>query len=556
MTDPSFTAVSNGPTESASSNGAGHFDADWAVIGSGFGGSVSALRLAEKGYSVRVLEAGRRYEDEDFAKTTWNLRRFIWLPRLGLRGIMRITLYKDVGILSGAGVGGGSLVYANTLYVPGAPFFRSAEWPAGADWQQELAPHYDTAKRMLGATEIPFETDADRLLREVAEDLGVADTYSRPTVSVFFGEPGRTVEDPYFGGQGPPRTGCTRCGACMVGCRYGAKNTLRKNYLHLAERLGVQIEAERTVIDVRPLAHGGYAVTSRRSGAWIRPREHTITARGVVFAAGALGTNLLLRRCKEAGSLPHLSERIGHRVRTNSEALVAATAPKGRFDFDNAIAITSSIYPSSDTHIENVSYGRAGDSMALLFTLLTGAGTRLTRPARWAGQMLRHPLIALRRTIPKGWSERTIILLVMQTLDNSLRLKPWRLGRGVFLQTEQDPDNPNPTYIEAANRAATALAERMEGVAQSNVGEALLNTPFTAHILGGAVMADSPERGVVDRDQRVFGYQRMLVCDGSVVPANPGVNPSLTITALAEHAMAAVPERDSSLPARTAPASG
>jgi cholesterol oxidase len=306
------------------------FDVDWVVVGSGFGGSVSSLRLAEKGASVRVLESGRRFEDHDFARSTWNLRKFLWAPRLGLRGILRFWVFKDVVILCGSGVGGGSLVYANTLYVPPRAFFEAREWSELADWEDELAPHYDEAKRMLGARDIPFEGDADRLMRELGGDLGVADTYRRPTIGVYFGdEPGKTVPDPFFDGAGPDRAGCIRCGRCMVGCPHNAKNTLVKNYLWLAERLGVRIDAERTVVDVRPLGaedgSDGYEVTHVRSGAWFRKQRTTIRARGVVLAAGAVGTNLLLRRCKERGSLPRVSERLGTKVRTNSEALLART---------------------------------------------------------------------------------------------------------------------------------------------------------------------------------------------------------------------------------------
>jgi len=521
------------------------FDYDWLVVGSGFGGSVSALRLSEKGYRVGVIEAGRRYEDDDFAKTTWNLRRFLWAPAIGLRGTLRIWVFKDVAILAGCGVGGGSLVYANTLYVPPRAFFEAPEWHGVADWESELAPHYEQAERMLGAVDVDFDTSADRLLREVGEQLGVADTYRRPKVGVYFGKPGETVADPFFGGRGPARTGCVRCGSCMVGCRHGAKNTLMKNYLYLAEAEGARIVPDRTVMDVRPLGaadgRDGYAVTSVRSGAWFRRREQTLTARGVVFAAGAVGTNFLLRRCKEASSLPRLSERLGEAVRTNSEALLAVTAKDDRYDFADSIAITSSIYPDDVTHVENVTYGRGGDAMSLLFTLLTEGGTRLTRPLRWIGQILRHPINSVRLAWPRKWSQRTIILLVMQTLNSSLRLRPVKIGKRVLLQTEQDPDNPNPTYIPAANKAAEVLAERMGGMAQSNVTEAILNTPATAHILGGAVIGADPEHGVIDPRQRVFGYENLLVCDGSAVPANPGVNPSLTITALAERAMTHVP---------------
>jgi cholesterol oxidase len=525
------------------------FDYDWIVVGSGFGGSVSTLRLTEKGYRVCVLEAGRRFEDDDFAKSAWHTRKFLWFPRLGSRGIMRVYIFKDVAILAGCGVGGGSLVYANTLYVPPRAFFEADEWRDMQDWEASLAPHYTEAKRMLGAAEVPFETDADHLFRDLAEDLGVAHTYGRPTVSVFFGEPGETVPDPYFGGAGPDRTGCTRCGACMVGCRYGAKNTLVKNYLWFAERGGAEIRPDRQVIDIRPLgaADGsdGYAVTSVHPGAWFRKRRETITARGVVVAAGAIGTNSLLRHCKDLKSLPAISDRLGDTVRTNSEALLAVTARKDDYDFANSVAITSSIYPDDVTHIENVTYGNAGDAMGLLFTLLTEGGTRITRPLKLLGQIFGHPIRALRLTWKRGWARRTVILLVMQTLNSSMKLVPYRVGRRkILLQTRQDPDNPNPTWIPVANRAAELLAARMGGTAQTNLPEAVLNTPATAHILGGAVIGPDPERGVVDAHHRVFGYENLLVCDGSVVPANPGVNPSLTITALAEHAMTAVPVAD------------
>jgi cholesterol oxidase len=523
------------------------YDYDWIVIGSGFGGSVSALRLSEKGYRVGVLESGRRFEDDDYAKSAWSFRRFIWLPQLGMRGIMRFFVFKDVVILAGCGVGGGSLVYANTLYVPPRDFFRSPEWAGLQDWQTALAPHYDEAKRMLGATPVAFDTDADRLLREVGEAMGVADTYGRPTVGVFFGEPGVTVPDPYFGGEGPRRAGCIRCGACMVGCRFNAKNTLVKNYLYLAERKGTEIHPERTVLDVQPLraedGSDGYAVTAVRSGSWVRRDRTTLTARGVVFSAGAVGTNILLRRCKAAGSLSRISERLGEVVRTNSEALLAVTATEDRYDFADSIAITSSIYPDEFTHIENVTYGRAGDAMSVLFTMLTGAGTRVTRPLRWLAEIFKSPRKAIRLVLPNKWSQRTMILLVMQTLNNHMRLRPVGTGRKGLLQTEQDRDNPNPTYIAAANEAAEILAQKMGGIAQSNLPEALFNTPATAHILGGAIIAPDPQRGVVDMHQRVFGYENLMVCDGSVVPANPGVNPSLTITALAEHAMTHVAPR-------------
>jgi cholesterol oxidase len=525
----------------------GQYDYDWVVIGSGFGGSVSALRLSEKGYKVAVVECGRRFEDKDFPKSTWDLRRYFWAPRLGLRGIFRLTPFKDVSILSGSGVGGGSLGYANTLYEPPSKFFKDPQWGDLADWEKELTPHYDEAKRMLGVVNVETDDASDDLLREYGEHLGVGDTYTKTPVGIFFGEAGKTVPDPFFGGEGPDRTGCTLCARCMVGCPVGAKNTLVKNYLWLAENRGAEVIPDRMVTEIRPLgaADGsdGYAIVSERSGMIPGRGKRTITARGVVVAAGALGTNKLLQRCRLGGALPKISSRLGELVRTNSEMILAVTVPEDYpEDLTKRVAISGSIYPDPDTHIETVSYGKAGDSMGMLYTLLVGDGTRVTRPLKLLGQILRHPGRFAKLLWPKGWSRRTIILLVMQTLDNAIALRPKRLPSGnVLLQTEQDPEKPNPTFIPVANEAAEWLAERTGGVAQSSVTEALFNVPTTAHILGGAVIGHGPEDGVVDGNQRVFGYENLLVCDGSAVPANVGVNPSLTITALAEHAMAAVP---------------
>jgi cholesterol oxidase len=523
-------------------------ETDWLVIGSGFGGSVSALRLAQKGYSVGVLEAGRRFGDDELPKSAWDLRRYWWIPRLGMRGIFRLTIFKDVAIVSGAGVGGGSLVYANTLYRAPARFYEDPQWRDLADWRVALAPHYAEAERMLGV--VPYDVDdpADDHLRAFAEEIGVGHTYAKTRVGVFLGAPGETVADPYFGGDGPDRTGCTRCGRCMVGCPVGAKNTLVKNYLWFAERAGARIMPERTVIDIRPLgaADGadGYAVTTERSGAWLRRDRRTHTARGVVVAAGALGTNRLLAGCRLNGSLPRLSDRLGELVRTNSEAILAVTLPPGGPDISHRVAITGSIYPDAHTHIETCVYGEAGDGVSGLFTLLTGAGTRVTRPLKLAAAAVRHPLLLARTLNPRGWSKRTIIVLVMQSLDNAiaLRARPGRRGR-VRLTTEQDPERPNPTFIPIANRFAQWLAERTGGIAQSSIMEAAANIPSTAHILGGAVIGADARSGVVDARQRAFGYENLLVCDGAAMPANVGVNPSLTITALAEHALSHVPQK-------------
>ena len=535
---------------SSPSDSAG-FDYDWIIIGSGFGGSVSALRLAEKGYRVAVLECGRRFEDDEFAQSTWRLHRYFWAPRFGLRGVMRLTLFKDVFIASGCGVGGGSLGYANTLYVPDADsFYQDPQWASLADWRSELAPYYATAEHMLGVTDYGPMGAADHLIERLADDLGVSSTFRPTRVGVFLGEPEVTVPDPYFGGDGPDRTGCKRCGSCMIGCRVGAKNTLMKNYLWFAERAGATVIPHRMVTDIRPLGaldgSDGYSVDSRHSGSWIRTRKSTLTARGIIVAAGALGTSKLLLTCKDRGSLPNLSAQLGHLVRTNSESILAVSAPRGSHDFSNSVAISSSIYPDPHTHIEPVTYGRGGDAMSLLSTLLVGDGTRLTRPLKFLGQVLRHPLRFARLCWPVGWSSRTFLVLVMQSRDNAIRIEGRRrfLRRGLRFQTVQNDDRPNPTFIPIANEAAERIAGYMGGVAQSSVTEALFNVPTTAHLMGGAAIGESADTGVVDATHHAFGYENLLVVDGSAIPANVGVNPSLTITALAERAMDRIPPRE------------
>jgi cholesterol oxidase len=523
------------------------FDFDWLVIGSGFGGSVSALRLTEKGYSVGVLECGRRFADDEFPRSTADLKRYFWRPHLGMKGIFRLTFFKDVSVVSGCGVGGGSLGYACTLYVPPRQFFEDRQWAGMGDWETALAPHFAEAQRMLGVVQNPHDDPADQLLRELGDELGVGDTYKKTPVGIYFGEPGKTVPDPYFGGEGPERTGCLLCGRCMVGCVHGAKNTLVKNYLYFAEKLGARVMAERTVTDIRPLGSpdgaDGYEVESVRSGAWLRKDRQVHRARGVVVAGGPLGTNKLLQRCRLEGSLPRISPRLGELVRTNSEAVLTVTVPEDYADdLIKRVAISSSIYPDPHTHIETVTYGNDGDSMHRLYTLLVGDGTRLTRPLKLLAQMLLHPRRLAKVLFPKHWSRRTIIILVMQTLDNAIALRPRKGPFGsLWLQTEQDPERPIPTFIPIANEAAEWFAKRTGGIAQSAVTEALFNVPTTAHILGGAVIAPDAERGVVDARQRVFGYENLLVCDGSAIPANVGVNPSLTITALAEHAISQIP---------------
>jgi cholesterol oxidase len=529
------------------------FDHDVVVVGSGFGGAVAALRLAEKGYGVHVYESGRRFEDHDFARTSWDLRRYLWAPRLGCFGVQRIHRLRDVVLLAGAGVGGGSLNYANTLYVPPSGFFRDPQWRDITDWQAELAPHYETASRMLGVVTNPCDGPVEQVMRQVAGDLGVADTFRRTPVGVFFGRPGERVPDPYFGGDGPERTGCTQCGNCMVGCRVGAKNTLMKNYLALAERRGARIEPMRTVTSVRPVdpaqPERGYRVTTEATGAWLRKDRRTVTAGQVVLAAGAWGTQQLLQTMRVRGQLPHLSPRLGELTRTNSEALGGAMtvrAPRG-VDLTRGVAITSSFHPDADTHVENCRYGRGSNMMGLLATILVPGDGRVPRPLQFVAQAVRRPVAFARSLSVRRWSERTVIGLVMQSLDNSLTVSPRRgLLGGVRLTSRQGHGEPNPTWIPSGHRALRQLAVRLgerTGVPATpggSLGEAL-NVPMTAHFLGGVVIGSSRDRGVLDPYHRVWGYPGLHVVDGSAVSANLGVNPALTITAQAERALSLWP---------------
>lgn len=521
-------------------------DYDFVVVGSGFGGSVSALRLSEKGYRVAVLEMGKRWRPEDFPESNWDLRRFLWMPRLALHGIQQITLLPHVVVLHGAGVGGGSLVYANTLVVPPEPVLRDPRWPPGVDWAATLAPHYATARRMLGATLAPQVFPADELLRDVVEEVtGRGATFRRHEVGVFFGAAGERAPDPYFGGRGPERTGCTLCGACMTGCRTGAKNTLDRNYLHLAEALGCEIHPETRVTDLRPAAGGGWEVEAERSTSVRAGRDRRVyRAGGVILAAGALGTVRLLLSCKARGSLPRLSAQLGNLVRTNSEALVGAVAPDDRIDFSRGIAITSGVDADDHTHMEIVRYGKGHDAMGALVTPLTPDRPPWPRWLRWLGGLLRHPLRALRVHRLRGWATRTAIVLVMQPLDSYLRLRLRRGLGGPALTSAVEAGPRPPTSIPLADRIAQRLAARIGGLPGSNVLEVLGNRSSTAHILGGAVIAADPGQGVCDAQGRVFGHEGLWVADGAAVPVNLGVNPSLTITALAEHVMAGIPRKE------------
>ncbi len=513
-------------------------DYDVLIIGSGFGGSVAAMRLTEKGYRVGVLEAGKRWTADTLPKTNWDARRFFWFPRLGLRGIQRISLLKDVMILSGAGVGGGSLVWANVCYRPHEAFYSDPQWGEVADWKDELAPFYDQAERMLGVEENPTETNADRVMKEVAAHFGVEDTFRPTPVAVYFGEKNVEVPDPYFGGEGPSRTGCKQCGGCMVGCRFNAKNTLSSNYLYMAEAHGADILPQHQVTNVVPLEAGGYRVSTERPGAWFNKRPKKYTATHVVFSAGALGTSKLLLRLKE-GSLPGLSDRLGYQFRTNSEAILGASASDSKVDYSEGVAITSSIHPEPHTHVEPVRYPVGSNSMGLLTTILVDGGGRVPRWLRFLGAAVTRPLKLIRAMNLRHWSERTVILLVMQSLDNSLRL----FRKNGRFTTTPDQGRPTPTYIPIANEAAKVAAETMGGDPGSTFNEALFDIPLTAHILGGAPVGATVAEGVIDPYHRVFGYEGLHVVDGAAIGANLGVNPSLSITAMAERAMALWPNK-------------
>jgi cholesterol oxidase len=531
-----------------SAPGSQPFDFDFIIIGSGFGGSVSALRLAEKGYSVAVLERGKRWRTEDFPKTSWNVRKFLWAPLLRCFGIQAITTLRDVLIFHGCGVGGGSLVYANTLLVPPDEVFEDPRWRSLGPWKQDLAEHYATAQRMLGATTAICPTESDHLLREIAHDMGRGETYHPTQVGVFFGEPGKTVPDPYFDGRGPERAGCVQCGGCMVGCRHNAKNTLDKNYLYLAEALGVQVIPETEVLDIRELAGGGYEIHTRKITDWLVKRRHTFRARGIVLAGGVLGTVPLLLKCRQRGSLTRLSDQLGSYVRTNSEALVGATSRRNDIDYSRGIAIASGFWPNPDTHIEMVRYGKGQDFMGMLTTVLVGGGPPWPRPLRWLAEVVRHPLRALRAAIPFGWARRTGILLVMQLLPNHMSL---RLARRWFWPFSKRVDSvwqsseQVPKYFPIANDVAQRLADKMDGHPGSMMPEVLFNLTSTAHILGGCPMGADASQGVIDRYGRAYGYDNFYVADGSVVPVNLSVNPSLTICALAEWIADHIPAKNS-----------
>ncbi|HXB70472.1 MAG TPA: GMC family oxidoreductase [Candidatus Acidoferrales bacterium] len=532
-------------------------DFDFIVVGSGFGGSVSAHRLTEKGYRVAVMEMGRRWTPQNLPGTNWLLWRWIWRPGLGLRGFFNIDPFRHAMIMHGCAVGGGSITYANTCLIPGDSIWESGSWVGLADWKAEMPRHYETAVRMLGVVENRIMGPADRILQRAAEEHGVGHTFYRTKVAVFEGPegepPGRTYPDPYFGGKGPERTSCIGCGGCMMGCRYGAKNTLDQNYLYLAEKAGARVFAETKVVDVRPLGGGcggsadgnnGYEVFTVPS-TFMPGGRHRFTCRGVIFAASALGTLDLLFRLKEKGSLPGISGQLGNRVRTNAESLIGVRVPGSREDLSKGVAIGSGFYLDQYTHIEATRYPAGSDAMGLLATVLTGGQPGRKRILLWlkllAGSLLRHPVRTVRSLHPFGWARESLILLCMQTLDGHISMRLGRPWFWPFRRVLQSHGQRIPTFIPQANEFARKLALAIGGTPISMVTEILFDVPGTAHILGGCPIAPSADQGVVDGRNRLFGYRNLYVCDGSVIAANLGVNPSLTICALTERAMSFIP---------------
>ncbi len=519
------------------------FDHDWVIIGSGFGGSVSALRLVEKGYDVCLLEAGKRMGPDDFPQSNWNVKRWLWAPALGCQGLFQMQFFKHVTVLAGAGYGGGSLTYANTLPIPKQGFFKSPSWGELADWESELMPHYQTARRMLGAVPTPFLTPPDQLLKEIATERGAPERFESTHVAVYFDNPGKTVPDPFFGGKGPARTGCIRCGACMTGCKHGAKNTLDKNYLYLAEQQGLKISDESKVTRILPREGGGYTLEYAKGDATER-----VSARQVIVAAGALGTNkLLLRQKADPDALPRLSDALGTQVRTNSESLIFVTVKDRQQDLSKGIAIGSIYQIDDNSHLEVVRYGEgSGFFRTMQMPHVGGYSPGPIKLLRAFLLCMLHPIKMLRALFVGDWAKSTIILLYMKTAEGTLRFK---LGRSLFtgfrhgMVTELEGGDAPTASIPEATELAEAFAEKTGGIPFSGFTETLFNIPTTAHILGGCTMGTNAERGVIDAEHRVFGYDGLYIIDGSTISANPGVNPSLTITALAERAMSLIPAK-------------
>ena len=518
------------------------FDYDYVIIGSGFGGSVSALRLAEKGYRVLVIEKGKWLRANDFPKTNWNLKRWLWLPALRFFGLFKLTFFKHVTVLSGVGVGGGSLVYANTLPVPKKKFFQSPTWSHLADWETELMPFYAVAEKMLGTSVNPRLEVGDLALQKLAAEIGREKTFEATHVAVFFGESGKTVPDPYFDGKGPERAGCTFCGGCMLGCRFNAKNTLDKNYLHLAQALGATIMAESLVEDVRPIesmdGRDGYEVSWRSSTTFFK-KAGGVRCRGVVFAGGVLGTVPLLLKLKKT-SLPRLSDMVGRKVRTNSESLLGVTTFDKENVFSDGIAIGSILHTDENSHLEPVRYSSGSGFWRLLGAPVAFGSWWGIRFLRAIGGFFKEPVRSLRAYFVSDWSKYTQILLFMQTIDSTLRFT-----RGRFGMKSRMENGPAPTaFVPEAGILAEKYSEIVNGKPMALLTETVFGIPTTAHILGGSPMGADSSEGVIDRDNRIFGYENMFICDGSMISANPGVNPSLTITALSERAMSKIPRKE------------
>lgn len=533
---------------------------DYVIVGSGFGGSVSAMRLVEKGYRVLVLERGKRYRDQDFARSNWIVWKYLWAPALRCFGILQISPFREVVVLHGSGVGGGSLGFANVMMQPDDETFDQPAWRNLMDWKTVLGPHYQTARRMLGVAPNPRLGPADHVMKEIAEELGMGDTFRTTEGAIFYGPPGMETPDPYFNGEGPDRTGCIHCGACMVGCRHNAKNHLMKNYLYLAEKWGARIWSECEARDIRPLPHGQpdgarYELVYRSSTAWPRKPERSVRARNIILSAGALGTMRLLFRCREiTASLPKISPRLGDLVRTNSEALLGVLSRDFRQDYSKGISITSIFHADPVTTVEPVRYPAGSSLMRFLTGPLVESGKNpLHRFLHTLGQIILHPVDFARTHILPGWAQRTTILLVMQNIDNRIRL---RLGRSLFtlwkqnLVSKPDEECTIPGKIEIGHQVARRYAEKIGGLPAGSINESLFNIPMTAHILGGCPIGRDEGEGVVGVDFQVHNYPGLYAIDGSVMPGNPGVNPSLTITALAEYAMTCIPPRPG---ARTRP---
>lgn len=517
------------------------FDYDYIIIGSGFGGSVSALRLSEKGYKVLVIEKGKWYQSKHFAKTNWNFRKWFWMPAIRFFGIMKLTVFRHVAILSGTGVGGGSLVYANTLPVPKSTFYKTGTWAKLNDWENALKPYYAIAYKMLGATPNPELFDGDLALKKLAEERNISHQFEPTKVAVYFGEPGVEVDDPYFGGKGPKRTGCIHCGGCMTGCRYDAKNTLDKNYLYFAQQEGAKILAEQEVIDVIPIGEkdgsDGYQVEIKSSTKFIKKKKK-ITAKGIVFSGGVMGTIKLLLKLKRNGSLPLLSEKTGEEVRTNNETLISVSSLKKDVNVSKGIAIGSILHVDKNTHLEVCRYSEGSGAWKLLHLPLSEGNTILKRITNSILNMIKSPIRYLKSYWLNSWSKKTVILLFMQSVDSTINFKRGWFGQMVSKLGNGQP--PSPDIPESA-RLTKEYADVINGNPTTFALETLAGIPSTAHILGGAVMAENSTEGVIDKHNKVFGYQNMMVIDGSMISANPGVNPSLSITAIAEHAMDQIP---------------